>query len=747
MNSGLTEIKLQGYGGQGVAMAAEILAAIMSKAGYQVQSFSQYGSERRGGQVESYLRISKERILVHSGIYEADYLVLANSALFKDVHVFPGVKEGGTLFANASPADEHAVSGKDVRVVTLDADQIAASHGVCLPSGAPVINTTLIGGLIALFPAVPFELVGKVLREKGIPAVEKNIAAAEEAYRCVLEHRREMPVGRQGDARGVLQEKKNPMFRPGVSPCEVECPAGVPIREIVTSVRQGKMEKALRLLTAENPLPGISGRACFHPCETVCNRKDLDQAVAINAIERAISDRGGNLKKPRRAKGNGRKVAVIGSGPAGLSCAYFIRALGYPVTVFEALPVPGGIPRVGIPAYRLPRYIVDREIANVMEAGVELQTGVEVDRPAFDRIMTTYDACFVATGAHQSTRLNIPGEESRDVTSALEFLKLVAMGKGSRVKERVGVIGGGNTAVDAARTAKRLGAREVTIVYRRSAEEMPAYQGEVAHAKEEGVSIIYLAAPARIRSGPDHIHYLECVKMALRDAKGRDGRRAVEPIEGSDFTLGVESIISAVGETVHIPFLPGSVRKKGGLVDVDALGRTSLSGLYAGGDLTTSSRSIAHAIGSGKRAAIGIDLFLRGREGHAADREYRSITAYLSDTVPAEAPGIVSLADLNTHYFREAPRARVNTLPPQTRAAHFNEVKKGLSGKAAVEEAGRCLLCGKCVSCGNCYIFCPDMAVGLDKKAVLPTVDGQICKACGICIEECPHGVIVWEGN
>jgi len=746
MKSGLTEIKLRGFGGQGVVMAVEILAAIMSKAGYEIQSFSQYGAERRGGQVESYLRISKGPIVNHSRIYEADYLVLTSKALFKEAQIIPNIKEGGTLFVNARRADTFSLSGRHVEVVTLDADSIAAHHGVILPSGMPVINTTIVGGLIALFPDVPFDLVKEVLKEKEIPAVEKNIAAAEEAYRYVKKPTKGFPIVQQEGGREALQQKENPVFRPGASPCEVECPAGVPVREIVTWVRQGKIHKALVALKAENPLPGISGRACFHPCETACNRNEFDEAVAINALERTVADRARNVvqvKKPRRTYGNHKKVAVIGSGPAGLSCAYFLQMMGHRVTVFEALPVAGGIPRVGIPCYRLPRDVVNQQIKNVIDTGIELRTGMEVERTLFEKIMATYDACFVATGAHQSTRLKIPGEESPGVMSGLEFLKRVALGEQATVRERVGVIGGGNTAVDAARTAKRLGAKEVSIIYRRSQEEMPAHKEEVAQAKEEGVSIEYLAAPVRIHGSGRRINHLECVQMALLDTHEReDGRREVRPIEGSTFTMNVEGVITAVGEGIHVPFLPDTIRKNGSLVKVDIFGRTSLRVLYAGGDVATVSRSIAHAIGSGKRAAIGIDLFFKGKDG--AEKEYRSIAAYLSRNDTKDVPKIVSVSDLNLHYFRKASKTSSKMLSPETRAAHFNEVNGGLSKNEAIKEAERCFRCGTCVSCGNCYIFCPDIAVHFDESMALPTMSQDVCKACGICINECPHGVIEW---
>ena len=755
-NRDIIEIKMQGLGGQGVVTAVEMVGGIVSRTGYHVQLFSQYGAERRGGRVESYLRLSREKILVHSRVYEADYLILTSKTFISDANIFPNVKEGGTVFINcAKLPEDFSISKKDIRIVTLNADALAIKHGVRLPSGMPIINTTIVGGFAALFPDVEFDIIAEVLREKEVPSVERNIAAAKEAFQYIRQQSEKLTVPEVlGEEIEGIVEMEIPAFKPGLPPCETHCPAGVPIRTFVTLMQKGEIEEASKALRAENPFPGICGRACFHPCETACNRNGFDQAVSINALERAVYDytkrvpQKGQLKDHLSVK----RVAIIGSGPAGISCAYFLRMMGYEVTIFEALEVPGGIPRVGIPAYRLPRRVVDRYMEELTKIDIQMRAGMEVDRELFETIMGTHDACFVATGAHHPLRLNIPGEEGPDVISGLELLKNVALDNHVKVRKRVAVIGGGNTAVDAARTAKRLGAVEVMILYRRSVKEMPAYPEEIKHAREEGIQIMYLVIPVRIHRDGGDIKGLECVRMALMD-EGDDGRRKVQPIEGTNFIIDVEGVITAVGENVHVPFLSETVARKNSLIEVDFFGRTSMVGLYAGGDATSFSRTIAHAIGSGKRAAIGIDVFLRGRNGVMMrifeERGGNGVTMseYLSGRYSVEKTRTVSLDDLNLDYFEKSPRIIPNEFPPEARISNFQEINRGLSEGKALIEAQRCFRCGECVSCGNCYIFCPDIAVSIEEKGMLPTVNLGFCKGCGICVTECPHGVIQWENR
>jgi NADPH-dependent glutamate synthase beta subunit-like oxidoreductase len=337
-------------------------------------------------------------------------------------------------------------------------------------------------------------------------------------------------------------------------------------------------------------------------------------------------------------------------------------------------------------------------------------------------------------------KLNIPGEEGDRIISGLEFLKKVTLGEKIALGPKVAVIGGGNTAIDAARTAKRLGVQESLVIYRRSSEEMPAYRGEVEEAEAEGIKILYQTMPVKIECNGKKTSKLECVKTSLGE-KDKDGRRRPEKIEGTNFTLEVDTIIVAVGETLNVPFLPNVVKTNGPLIEVDGLGRTSVQGIYAAGDATTFSRSIVEAIAGGKRAALGITEFLNICEkdeiAKNPQREERG-----AESAQAEGGRTASFSDLDMKYFSKSPRIQMATLSAPTRVHNFDEISLGFSRVEAIQEAGRCFQCGRCTLCENCYIFCPDLAVTFDENVHSFTINRDICKKCGICIEECPSGVV-----
>lgn len=433
-----------------------------------------------------------------------------------------------------------------------------------------------------------------------------------------------------------------------------------------------------------------------------------------------------------------------------MTCAYYLTLLGHEVTVFEALPVPGGVPRVGIPEYRLPKKVVDREIKEITELGVHLELNTQVGKDiAFYALTMDYDACFIATGVHRSMRLNIPGESNKGVMFGLDFLKKVAFGETINLGAKVAVIGGGNTAVDAARSARRLGAKDITIIYRRSVEEMPAYKEEVTAAVEEGIEILYLTMPVQIYSNRDRVSKLECLRTRL-GKKDKDGRRRPEPVAGSNFMVTVNTVIAALGETLESSFSLGTMEMVGPLIKVDRLGRTSMARVYAGGDAATLSRSVVEAIASGKRAALGIDLFLSGDDGKAAvfktgEDRIVSMSRYLTGDPVIENNSVASFEDINTAYFMKAPRPEMAELPAQIRVSSFDETRLGLSKAEAITEAERCFHCGHCTLCENCYIFCPDIAIFFDHETDAFAINTGPCTACGICIVECPRSALSWE--
>ncbi|MCX7804166.1 MAG: NAD(P)-binding protein [Planctomycetota bacterium] len=527
-----------------------------------------------------------------------------------------------------------------------------------------------------------------------------------------------------------------PEYREKPAPCGHACPAGNDVEKFLRLASEGDFDGAWRTILAASPLPGVCGRVCFHPCEKACNRGRYDRPMAIQAIERFLADqasvRGLAIEAPPIGSSPDR-VAIIGSGPAGLSCAYHLRLAGIKPVVFEAEGALGGVLRHGIPAYRLPKDVLDREIAMLAAIGIEFQTGRRVGKDVPWEAMGEYPAVFAAAGAHRGRRLGIAGEDGGGVLGGLEFLRQVALGLRPDIGKRVCVIGGGNTAIDAARTALRLGA-QVTMVYRRSKAEMPAHPEEVEEAEREGVEIRFLLAPAGVAREGDGI-VVEFQRMALGDP-GADGRRTIVPAGGRNVFIRFDSILVAAGEDADFSFLPPAVRAEKGQVVVDEWGRTSEPRVFAGGDMAMSSRTVAHAIGSGRRAAMAIARALAA--GGPAEPATEA-----AETAEAPPGGVepVPFEAVNTAYFEHAERCRMPVLSMAERLKGFAEINLGISADAARAELKRCFHCGRCTACDNCLIFCPDMSVRRRPDGKYE-IDYDFCKGCGVCGQECPRGVV-----
>jgi NADPH-dependent glutamate synthase beta subunit-like oxidoreductase/Pyruvate/2-oxoacid:ferredoxin oxidoreductase delta subunit len=547
---------------------------------------------------------------------------------------------------------------------------------------------------------------------------------------------------------------QRPFYEDKTSPCNAACPAGNDIVSFILKVAQGDFEGAWDLILEENPFPGICGRVCFHPCERKCNRGSFDEPIAIHALERFVADFASHLhtqriplpKKGKDSKKTREKIAVIGAGPAGMSCAYHLARLHYDVTVFEALPFAGGVLRTGIPSYRLPREVLNREVAAIQAIGVKVKTGVPIGQEMEIDDLKGYAATFIATGAHQSRRLRIPGEKGRKVSSGLEFLQTINLGKEVVTGQRIAIIGGGNTAVDVARSLIRVG-KDATILYRRSREEMPAFEEEVIEALEEGVAFKFLVNPIRIREEKG-IKRIECLRMKLAE-RDESGRRRPVPVPDSQFFLEAEQVIVAAGEEIDASFLPRGIRKKEGIVLTHTGGRTSANGIFAGGDLTSRERTVAHAIGAGKRSAIAMDCYLKDENPEKAlqsllvgDGPSLSIFPYFHPGERTRNPHLVSFEELNLDYFEKARRVEEMKYLLPERTKGFFEVTSPLTERTALEEAGRCFNCGTCNECETCYTFCPEASILKGMKTLSHEVDYDFCKGCGICFVECPRRAI-----
>jgi 2-oxoacid:acceptor oxidoreductase delta subunit (pyruvate/2-ketoisovalerate family) len=517
---------------------------------------------------------------------------------------------------------------------------------------------------------------------------------------------------------------ERPVYVDRLPPCNHACPAGENIQGWLFHAEAGDYEAAWRKLTEDNPLPAVMGRVCYHPCEGACNRASIDSAVGINSIERFLGDeaiRRGWAFAPAPSS-SGKRVLVVGAGPSGLSAAYHLARLGHRVEIHDAGPVAGGMMRFGIPKYRLPRDVLDAEIRRIAALGVEIRLNSKVDRVLETMQAGKFDAAFLAVGAHIAKRAYIPAGATSRILDAVSVLRSMegADADGSRpmLGRRVVVYGGGNTAIDVARTAKRLGATDAIIVYRRTRDRMPAHDFEVEEALQEGVMIKWLSTIKQAGEGG-----LTVEKMKLDD-------KGFPQPTGEFETLEADSLVLALGQDVDLSLLenlPG-LEITDGVVKVGPDMMTGYPGVFAGGDMVPAERTVTVAVGHGKKAARHIDAWLRGGRYAKAERHE-----------------LATPEKLNPWYYSDAPKSLRPTLDILRRQSTFDEVQGGLDEGTAVYEARRCLSCGNCFECDNCYGVCPDNAViklGPGKRFQF---NYDYCKGCGLCAAECPCGAIRME--
>jgi NADPH-dependent glutamate synthase beta subunit-like oxidoreductase len=516
---------------------------------------------------------------------------------------------------------------------------------------------------------------------------------------------------------------RRPVYVDLLPPCNHACPAGENVQGWLALAQAGKYHAAWDLLVQDNPMPAVHGRVCYHPCEDDCNRKDLDASVSIHAVERFLGDLANaeGWSFPPVAANSGKRVLVVGAGPSGLSAAYHLARLGHAVEIHEAGPLPGGMMHFGIPAYRLPRADLMKEIHRIEDMGVGMVLERKVEDVLGEVQAGHFDAALIAIGAHIGKHVDIPARDAVRVLDAVSLLRDVTTGDAPRLGRRVVVYGGGNTAMDAARTARRLGADEALIVYRRDRAHMPARAFEADEAISEGIKIKWLTAIKEI-VGADLT-----VEMMALDATGHP-----QPTGRFD-TLQADSIVLALGQETDSAFLrrvPGIEFGPDGMVRVGANMMTGHPGIFAGGDMVPSERTVTVAVGHGKRAARHIDAWLRG-----------------SSYVAPVKPQVVSFDMLRLPVYSDADPSRQRELPPAARASGFEEVVAGLSAAEALREAQRCLSCGNCFECDNCYAACPQDAIIKLGPGQRYRFDYAKCTGCAVCYEQCPCHAIQMIGE
>ncbi len=734
----MTELTIHGRGGQGGVTLAKLISSAYFLRDKYVQAFGVYAAERSGAPVQAFVRIDDEEITNHNQVRQPDHVIVLDRTLIGP-RVVSGLKPNGWLILNSpEPPEAYAKQFPGRSVATVDATGIAVESGLGTRA-VPIVNTTMLGAVAKVLGLELKDVEGAM---KHLHFGGPNVTSGRQAFERVIAKKLPgkvvaagapaakakcpslldddlggMPTIHTGDwaSRRPNRHKLTP-------PCNDGCPASNNVRGFVQAVAKKDYDAALGIILQTSPLPGICGRVCPAPCMEACNRREHDEAVNVRELERYVADhaRWPDVTKPKRKE----RVAVIGSGPAGLSATYHLARLGYPVTLFEMGKELGGVMRTGIPGYRLPRDVLDREISFIVRHGVEVKTQQSIDRKVLLGMSRDYSAIFVATGLQESRALNLGGMTSNIVMQGIDFLDRIRRGEEVLTGQRVAIIGGGNTAMDAARSARRIGARNVQILYRRTRNEMPAIAEEIDDALEEGIELHELVTPLRLHEdamGP----MLTCQRMRLGEPDA-SGRRAPVPIEGDDaqFDVRCDRVIAALGQTPDLSIYPEGSEVRDG----ETLKGLTEAPIFAGGDFASNDGTVTAAIGSGRRAALHIHRTLSGE-----------------DLFPPQPPEVAGPDRVTMHIFGHAPRERGVVVPPAVRKGSFTEVRLGLveepGHEAAVIEAGRCLSCGVCNECDRCLSYCPE-GIMVHRADGEYEFDYEYCKGCGICATQCPRGVV-----
>ncbi len=725
------EIRLHGRGGQGGVTCAKLIAAIYAQLGLNVQTFGDYGAERSGAPVRAFTRVNRVPIKNRNKVYHPDHLLVLDAALLGP-QLLDGVAAGAVILINSPEGTtQYATTFADYRFGIIDATGIAREQGIGT-STVVIINTTLVGAYARLLD-LPFAVLEKVYTRMGL---SDDLAAAEEAYQKVqirqpVNGMTEVPVGGElaislptvkpqtEHAEDIPTQLKTgnwstqlPGYEDYVAPCNSACPAGNDVVGFIQALKKSGNDAAAEILLRTQALPSVCGRVCPAPCMSECNRRQMDGAINIRSLERWISDHAAFHPQAQEAD-QPYALAVVGGGPAGLSAAYQLALRGHQVTIFEKEEKLGGVLRYGIPVYRLPEDALQRDLERILSLGIELQNNHPVDTLEMERLNEKFDAVIVSKGFSDAYTLAAAGESLSGIEQGLSFLARSREGEAKvKLSGDLVVIGGGNTAIDCARTALRSGASSVKLVYRRSRAEMPAIAEEIEDAIREGVQLLPLRQPVAFR-GVGQVAGIVLAEVELGKADA-DGRR--RPLVTERTTeLACSRVLLALGQENELDLLPETWQVR----DAQAWSGDEPLNIWFAGDCATADGTVTHAIGNGRRAAMAALASLNGTKPAAAQLQQAALVA------PAQIR-FSHFPILAPHQDRHKPLEEVRK--------SFEEVNLGLSGTA---EAERCFSCGRCTQCDTCLVYCPDGVISRCDDGY--RIDEEYCKGCGICVAECPR--------
>ncbi|MAE28325.1 MAG: 2-oxoacid:acceptor oxidoreductase family protein [Planctomycetota bacterium] len=738
------EIRLHGRGGQGGVTCAKILATVYSRLGKSVQTFGDYSGERSGAPVRAYTRVSDGPITNRNKVYEPDHLLVLDDNLLGETTV-AGLAEGGALVVNTAKCEDDLAGDLGAwQLATVDATAIARRHGIGTRS-VVIVNTTIAGAFCRVL-GIDLAVLEETYEGLGFSS---NFAAAKEAYEAVcvredwesrgatadisvaalpevgelVEHTHSPPTGLLTGS----WSSQRPAYMEKLAPCSAWCPAGNDVVGFVRAAATEGEEAAAHILGRTTPLSATCGRVCPAPCMEGCNRAEYDGSVNIRGLERIVADNFPVARANRAPAADARSVAIIGGGPAGLAAAYELARAGQRATIFEHEAELGGVLRTGIPTYRLPREVLDQEVNGILALGVQARCGESVDAEQLGALAEEYDGVLLATGLQRLRGLDIPGAELGGIGQGIEFLHGVNLESAAGPLELSGhvvVLGGGNTAMDCARSALRCGAERVTVAYRRTRDAMPAIAEEIVEADHEGVVFLTQRQPVAFHPSVQDGARLGSLELAEVEMGEPDesGRRSPVVTDRTE-RLACEHVLLALGQSADLSCLPaGWQLEDDGRIDTGA--SAPKAAVRAAGDVTTWEGTVTHAIGSGRRAA-GLLMVAAGIDVEVFERPDRA------RAVPATA--------IRFDHFEKREPALDRAADAAARVTDLREANLGLEDSA---EALRCFSCGKCTECDTCLVYCPEGIISRHTENGRQrgyAVDESFCKGCGICVEECPR--------